>query len=281
MEILAALVGLLAGLGGGAGYLADQAARQLLLAQLDGVEVLEVRIQSRPNYRFLSGQADRLLVAGRGLYRAPFPRIELLELETDPVAIDPSFFRGAPLRLERPLQAAVRVVVREEDLNAALNSPEVLRQFQDIRADLPFGGLRDEPRRFDLRKPRVEFLAPDRLRLSALLVEQEGGSEQKDSVPLTRAVDVVFNAGIQVEEGRRLQLQDPEFVIGSVRVPDEISAAFSGGLNEVFDLQELEDLGLLVRVLSLEIGSDQVQVIGFVRVESLETLMGSRRAALP
>lgn len=91
----------------------------------------------------------------------------------------------------------------------------------------------------------------------------------------------MFNAGIQVEEGRRLQLQDPEFVIGSVRVPDEISAAFLGGLNEVFDLQELEDLGLLVRVLSLEIGSDQVQVIGFVRVESLETLMGSRRAALP
>ncbi len=275
MEILAALLGLLAGLGGGAGYLADQAARQFLLAQLDGAEALEVRIQSLPNYRFLSGQADRVLVAGRGLYKAPFPRIELLELETDPVAIDPAFFRGEPLRLERPLQAVVRLVVREEDLNAALNSPEVLRQFQDIRADLPGG--RDEPRRFDLRQPRVEFLAPNRLRLSALLVEREGGSEQKNpknSVLPTRTVEVVFHAGIQVEEGRRLRLQDPEFIIGSVRVPDEISAAFLGGLNAVFDLQELEDLGILVRVLRLELEADRLQVIGFVRVESLGPLMG-------
>ena len=270
MEILAVLLGLLAGLGGGAGYLADQTARQLLLDQLDRAEILEVRIQSQPNYRLLNGQADRLLIAGRGLYRAPFPRIELLELETDPVAIDPSFFQGAPLRLTRPLQAAVRVVVREEDLNAALNMPEVLRQFQDLRADLPFGGAGREARRFDLRQPRVEFLDPSRIQLSALLVEKDGGTEQKDSVPLTRAVEVVFNTGIRVEEGRSLKLENPEFVIGSVRVPDEISAAFLGGLNEVLDLQELEEIGILMRVLSLEIEPDQLQVIGFVRMEGLE-----------
>ncbi|MFS8856073.1 DUF2993 domain-containing protein [Synechococcus sp. H55.2] len=265
MELLAILVGLLAGLGGGAGYLADQTARQLLLDQLDRAEVLEVRIQSRPNYRLLKGQADRLLIAGRGLYRAPFPRLELLELETDPVAIDPSFFQGAPLRLARPLQAAVRVVVREEDLNAALNLPEVLRQFQDIQADLPFGGAGREARRFDLRQPRVEFLDPNRIQLSALLVERDGGTEQ--------SVEVVFNAGIRVEEGRSLKLENPEFVIGSVRVPDEISAAFLGGLNRVFDLQELEEIGILLRVLSLEIEPDQLQVIGFVRVETLEKIM--------
>jgi len=92
MEILATLVALLAALGAGAGYWAEQAARQMLLTQLDKAEVLEVRIQSQPNYRLLNGQAERLLVAGRGLYRAPFPRLELLELETDPVAIDPAFF---------------------------------------------------------------------------------------------------------------------------------------------------------------------------------------------
>jgi hypothetical protein len=143
MEILATLVALLAALGAGAGYWAEQAARQMLLTQLDKAEVLEVRIQSQPNYRLLNGHAERLLVAGRGLYRAPFPRLELLELETDPVAIDPAFFQGAPLRLRQPLQAAFQVVVRQEDLNAALNSPEVLRQFQRIQADLPLGGGRE------------------------------------------------------------------------------------------------------------------------------------------
>jgi len=60
-----------------------------------------------------------------------------------------------------------------------------------------------------------------------------------------------------------------------VRVPDEITQAFLGGLNKVFDLQELEELGIQVRVLKLEIAADQIQVIGFVRVESLEALTGS------
>ncbi|MEN9204159.1 MAG: LmeA family phospholipid-binding protein, partial [Thermostichus sp. DG02_1_bins_55] len=182
-------------------------------------------------------------------------------------------FQGAPLRLDRPLQAAVRIVVRAEDLNAALNSPEVLSQFQSIQADLPFAGRREEPSRFDLRQPRVDFLEPNRIRLSALLVERSGETEQ--------SIDVVFNAGIQVEGGQTLKLQEPEFVVASVRVPDEISQAFLGGLNEVFNLEELEELGILLRVLSLEVGSEQLQVIGFVRVETLEYLTGSRRAALP
>jgi hypothetical protein len=48
-----------------------------------------------------------------------------------------------------------------------------------------------------------------------------------------------------------------------------------GGLSKVFDLQELEELGIQVRVLKLKIAADQMQVIGFVRVESLEALTGS------
>ncbi|MGQ9836719.1 MAG: LmeA family phospholipid-binding protein [Cyanobacteriota bacterium] len=268
MEILAILLGLLAGLGGGVGYFANQSARQLLLEQFDQAEVLEVRIQSQPNYRLLKGQADRLLIAGRGLYRAPFPRLDVLELETDALAINPSSFQGAPLQLDRPLQAAVRIVVRENDLNAALNLPEILSQFQNIEADLPFGGRRDEPSRFDLRQPHIDLLDPNRIQLSAILVERNGEMEQ--------SIDVMFNAAIRIQGGQNLQLEDPEFVVASVRVPDEISEAFLAGLNEVFNLKELEELGIFLRLLSLEVRSDQLQVIGFVRVETLAHLTGFR-----
>lgn len=273
MESLAILVAVLAALGGGAGYVAAQSARQLLLNQLDRAEVLEVRIQSQPNYRLLNGQADRLLIAGRGLYRSPFPRIEILELETDALGINPAFFQGAPLQLEQPLQAAVRIVVKAEDVNAALNSPEILRQFQNLQADLPFAGSRTEPSRFDLRQPRIDFLDPDRIQLSAVLVEHNGGQDQ--------SIEVAFKAGIRVEGGQTLKLVDPEFLVASVRVPDEIAQAFLGGLNEVFDLKELEKLGIQLRVLRLRVGSGQLEVIGFVRVETLEYLTGSRQATLP
>ncbi|MDX2272987.1 MAG: DUF2993 domain-containing protein [Cyanobacteriota bacterium] len=260
MDILAGLLALIANLGVGAGYLANQSARQFLLQELDQAEVLEVQIQSTPNYRLLQGEADRLLIAGRGLYRKPFPRIDILELETDPLAINPSVLQGQPLELERALQAAIRVVVTVEDLNTALQSPEVLEQFQDLKADLP-----GQPQtRFDLRDPQAQFLPDNRIQLSAQLVQRT-----PDGQPSEESVEILFVAGFAVENGQQVRLVNPEFTIGSVRVPDEISSAFLGGLNVVFNLQDLEAQGLTVRVLKLALTPQALEVIGFVRIESL------------
>lgn len=259
MDIVSVLLALVSGLGGTAGFVVDQTARQFLLDHLDDAEVLEVRVESLPNYRLLNGEAERIRVAGRGLALEPFPRIEILELETDPIAVNPS---NQPLpELKRPIQAAIRVVIREEDLNAALNAPDMLSQFQGIRADLPLGpgqtnGL------VDLKDPKVDFLSQNRLQLSALLAPQN----QPESV------DIMFSAGLDLEKGRSLRLESPEFTFGSVRVPDEISQAFLGGLQEVFDLSELDQQGFIIRILKLEMDDDQLEVIGFVRIDSLTPL---------
>ncbi|MEM9567301.1 MAG: DUF2993 domain-containing protein, partial [Cyanobacteria bacterium P01_E01_bin.34] len=125
MEILAGLLALLAGLTGGAGFAIDRVARNELLEQLDEADVLEVRVQSAPNLKLAAGRIDRLLLAGRGLEIAPYPRIELLELETDPVNVG---FDDGDLVLESPLRAALRFALTEDDLNASLQSPQVLEQ---------------------------------------------------------------------------------------------------------------------------------------------------------
>jgi hypothetical protein len=259
MDIVAVLLALVTGLGGAAGFVVDQTARQFLLDYLDHAEVLEVRVESVPNYRLLKGEAERIRVAGRGLALEPFPRIAILELETDPIAVNPS---AQPLpELKRPIQAAIRVVIREEDLNTALNTPEMLSQFQGIRADLPLGAEQTNGL-VDLKAPKVNFLPENRLQLSAVLAPQN----QPDSV------DITFTAGLDLEKGRSLRLDSPEFTFGSVRVPDEISQAFLGGLQGVFDLSELDQQGFIVRILKLEVSDDQLEVIGFVRIDSLTPL---------
>ena len=262
MDVVVSLLALIAGLGGGAGYLVDRTAQQLLLDQLDQAEVLEVRVESTPNYRLIQGEADRILVAGRGLHLDPYPRVEVLELETDPISIPPSSFQGGSLQLEQPIQAAVRVVITELDLNTALQAPEILGQFQDIQADLPFASPQNAGAVVDLRDPAIEFMGNNRIQLSALLVERMPDG-QEDTVAL------VFSAELAVENSQRLRLVSPEFIVDSVRVPDEISGAFLGGLNEVLDLRELDEQGIVVRVLQFAVTPETLEVVGFVRVESL------------
>lgn len=274
MDVVVSLLALIGGLGAGAGYLVDQTARQLLLDQLDRAEVLEVRVESTPNYRLIQGEADRIRVAGRGLHLDPYPRVEVLELETDPISIPPSNFQGGSLQLEQPIQAAVRVVITEADLNAALQAPQILGQFQDIQTDLPFASPQNAGAVVDLRDPAVELMGEDRIQLSARLVERtpDGREEQ---------VDLVFSAGLAVENSQRLRLVEPEFIVDSVRVPREISGAFLGGLNEVLDLGELDEQGFVIRVLQFAVTPESLEVVGFVRVESLEGAPSESVSSLP
>ncbi|MEN9205745.1 MAG: DUF2993 domain-containing protein [Thermostichales cyanobacterium SZTDM-1c_bins_54] len=263
MEWIAGLVALVASLGGGVSYLVDQAAQNFLRSQLDQVEVLEVRVESQPNYRLLEGNIDRILVAGRGLERDPFPRIALLEVETDPIRFDPGSLNGGRVALSQPLQAALRIQVTKEDLNAALQAPQLLKQFQNIEADIPLLGSPDgQPQRINLRDPQIQFLPEQRIQLSAQLEQILPGG-------VAPSVEVVFTAGVAIDQGKTVRLVQPQFTIGSVPVPSEITNAFLGGLNEVFDLETLEEDGIVVRILRFSLTPETVDLVGFVRVESL------------
>ncbi|MEM9511959.1 MAG: LmeA family phospholipid-binding protein, partial [Cyanobacteria bacterium P01_E01_bin.48] len=164
------------------------------------------------------------------------------------------------------------VSISEADLNASLRMPEILEQFQGLSADLPLGQTQDESQVLDLVAPEVDFLAGNRLELSAQLVSRNPESD----APVTAddILDVKFTADVTVERGQRLRLVNPEFEFDEVPVPRELSDAFLGGLNEALDLGDLEEQGILARVLSLEISEDKLEVVGFIQVDSFADLQG-------
>ncbi|MEO0354710.1 MAG: DUF2993 domain-containing protein [Cyanobacteria bacterium P01_A01_bin.3] len=263
MEILAGLLALLAGLTGGAGFAVDRVARNELLAQLDDADVLEVRVQSAPNLKLVAGRVDRVLLAGRGLEIEPYPRIELLELETDPVNVG---FDDGALVLESPLRAALRFSITEDDLNASLQSPGVLEQFQNIEANLPVLGDRDGTEVFDLENPMVELLGGDRLRLQARLVLQDESENPEEE----QALDIDLVTSIVLEDGQRLLLVAPEMSLNDQPLPPEIADAFAGGISRALDVSGLEDRDIFVRLLDLEISDDALSAVGILRLESLD-----------
>lgn len=260
MEILAALFTSLLGLGGLPGTVIDRVATDVLRRQLIRAEQLEVRVDNTPNYQLLQGKLDRIRVAGRGLYILEFFRIDALDLETDPISIDPASIQSGNLTLLEPAQAAVRLVLKDEDINQALRSPDVVNSFRGIRADI--SNVSDKPELFDLLNPEVTFLGDNRVRVTGLAQPRAEGQQQKPSLA------IAFETGFNVIGGTRLELTQPTANLQGVNVPEQIVNAFIQGLNKILDLRQFEAKGITVRILKFEVEPGKMQLIGFARMET-------------
>ncbi|MBD2318050.1 LmeA family phospholipid-binding protein [Phormidium tenue] len=262
MELFAGLLTTVLGLAGSPGIAIDKIATDFLRGQIVRADVLEVRVDNAPNYQVLLGNVDRVRVAGRGVYILEFLRIDQIDLETDPISIDPNVLQSGKVVLRRPLQAAVRVVMRSEDVNTALRSPNVQTSFKNLSIDIT--GTNKNPEILDLIDPEITFLEGDRLRLSASLQ-----SKPTPAKPNPSKLDVSINAELKTIGGTKLQIINPRIELSGTPVPERIAKAFTEGLNKVLDLRQLESKGITARVIRLELTEGKMQVIGFAKMDAL------------
>ncbi|NEQ27142.1 MAG: DUF2993 domain-containing protein, partial [Microcoleus sp. SIO2G3] len=239
-----------------AGLAADRIAESAIRNQFDSVEELQVRIDNVPSYRLLQGRVDRIRIAGRGLSIQPNLRIAALEVETDPIAVDLN--DGDP-ELEAPLQAGVRLVLTQADLEQALRSRQVRSLLDDLNLG-QFGGAG-----YEIRNPRLQLLDNNRIRLRAALQQQ--GSDER--------LAIVLESGISILSGRRLQFDAPTASLNGEPLPDRIVEGFAAGISQRFDLRNFEESGITARILKLDISANELQLAAFVRVEPESDLFES------
>lgn len=262
MELFAGLLTTVLGIAGAPGIAIDKIATDFLRGQIVRADVLEVRVDNAPNYQILLGNVDRIRVAGRGVYVLDFLRIDQVDLETDPISIDPNVLQSGKVVLRRPLQAAVRVVLRSEDINTALRSPSIQSSFKSLSIDIT--GTNRNPEIIDLINPEVTFLEGDRIRLAATLQ-----SQPKPTQPKPTLLKVSVNAELKTIGGTKLQIVNPRIELEGTPVPEKIAQAFAQGLNKVLDLRQLESKGIIARVLKLEFTEGKMQVIGFAKMDAI------------
>jgi LmeA-like phospholipid-binding len=255
MEFLTILLSALIGVVSPAGLIVDRVAANAIRDQFDAVETLAVRVDNTPSYQLAQGKVDRVRIAGRGLFPQPGLRIDTLEVETDAIAISPRSLRAGEPELARPLQAGVRLVLTEADLNQALQSPLVAERLQNIAIDLP--GSSAEPQRYDVVNPHIEFLGGDRLRFQATL-RQQNSEEQ---------LAIVLETGASITSGRQIQLIDPTLLVNDQSLPSFLIQGLASGIAQRFDLQNFQESGITARILTFAISPDALQVAAFVRVE--------------
>jgi LmeA-like phospholipid-binding len=237
-------------------FVGDQVAEKAIRAQFKSVEVLKVRIDNAPIHQPIAGKADKVRVAGRGLFPLNELRVEALELETDPININRRqlFQRRGRLVLEKPLGVGVRVVLNKEDIVRALKSPEVVQQLQGL-----LGGRRRtaDPQAIKISNPQIDFLENQRIRLEADV--QQGA----DAQPLK----VQAETGITILEGRRVQFVDPVVRLNGTQIPDRFAKGTLDGLAEKYDLAAIETRSRIKsKILSFKLSKTELEVATFIQL---------------
>lgn len=266
MEFIAIFLSGLLALVSPANLAIDRIAENAIRSQFDKVEQLQVRVDNAPNFQIVQGKVERVRIGGRGLWLTPEFRIAALELETDPLDLDVARLRQKgkvrPTELlKQPLQAGLRLVITQQDINQALQSPTVSAQLRKLGSRILGSNADMLVQRYEFVNPQVEFLGDNRLRFHLEL--QEPGNVDK--------LVVSVESGLGIVAEHQLQLIEPNVLVNGMPVPPPLLAFFVSGVNSRLDLRTLEDAGIAARLLKLDINKEQLELAAFVRVEKPET----------
>lgn len=266
MEWLTIIIASLLGILTPTGLILEKVAKDNLRRQVKDVEQLSVRIDNVPSYQVVKGKVERIRLASRGIYPITDLRIDTLELESDRLNIDLAKLQGKgnnqiTRSLREPAQAAVRIVIKEEDINKALQSKEIKAKLQQLLKNLL-------PKRSDFSLPSLEILNANfdiqennRYRFQAQLQQSSTVDES------AQTLELVLEVSINVIQGRQIQLIQPAGTLNGRKLSTRLLNGFAEKLSEQLDLQSLERNGITARVLQLRGNNNQLDLAAFVRLE--------------
>ncbi len=257
MEILTFLVSGLISLISPVGVVVDRVAENTLRSRLAKVEQLQVRVDNAPSYQLVNGRVDRVRIAGRGVFPIPELRLAVLEVDTDAIAVKPASLRKGKPQFEQPLRAGVRLVLTQEDLNRALQSPAVTERLRNLGIGLLRRREAQQVARYTFLNPQIEFLDNQRLRLRIDLQEQG----------YTDLLSLKVETGVEVVAGRTLRLIDLQASANGEPVPPQILQAIAQGVSQRLDLRRLEASGVTARILNFRLERQGLELATFVQVK--------------
>ena len=251
------------------GWVVDSFAHKQLNSYVKSAETLAVRVDNSPNYQIAQGSIDRLRVAGRGVYLVSNLRIDSLELETDPIALDIANLSTKNLAqfqssLQKPLQGAVSLVLTEQDLVTALQSEAVVAQLQLALNRLIAERAGSSAIAYKLLAPNIQ-LSPNNLVAIKITLIREGKNLQDYQ---SRKLEIDLAMGLDVVQGKKIQLTRLEGTVNNRPISKRLLQGFAQGISDRLNLATIEKQGIFARLLQLEIAEDTIKIVGFAQMET-------------
>ena len=249
------------------GWVVNAIAHKQLNTYIESAEELAIRIDNTPNYQIAQGDLERLRVAGRGVYLEPNLRIDSLELETDPIALDlanlsPESLSELRDSLEKPLQGAVSVVITEQDLTNALQSDDLQAKLQSALNKLVASRAGTTSIAYEIIALGID-LTPNNL-LIEITLRREGEIRANQASELA----IALNLGLELIQGKKIQIGKLEGTVNNRPISNRLLNGFAEGISDRLDLTTIEQQGIFARLLQLEIKDDKIVTVGFVRMET-------------
>ncbi len=248
------------------GFVVDSVVAEQLRSQVKSVETLAVRVDNTPSYQPVAGKVDRIRIASRGVEIIDDLRIDTLELETDPLDINInkiqslSGIKSIQSSLNKPFQGAIRLVIKEDDLNLALESSGIREQLQALIDTV----LPPEAPSFNILKLQLNFMAENRLALEIEL--EQNGEEGEPPTQLAIAAEV----GFAIEEGKMIKLMDLSAIINDRKLSPRFTNILLAGISDQLSLDIFADQGFLVRVLQANMNEESLNIAAFFRLSPVE-----------
>ncbi|HIK33563.1 MAG TPA: LmeA family phospholipid-binding protein [Oscillatoriales cyanobacterium M59_W2019_021] len=148
--------------------------------------------------------------------------------------------------MQQPLQAGIRLVITEDDLDRGFSGNSQNRQW--------------EIGNYTFLNPQIDFLGDDRLRVRVEI--REGDDPQ--------TTKLAIESGLTVREGRYIALVDPQIQVDEETVSPQLLDTIFGGFDRTIDLDRLTPAGAIVRILELNLTSDRLELAAFVRLEEMK-----------
>lgn len=223
------------------------AAEMTLSSQLDAAEKIDVDVRT-DLLKAVQGHVDSVTIEGQGLVMQKDIRVQEMELHTDSLDINPLSALFGQIELNHSVDATVRLVLTEPDINRALNSKYVQSKMQnfDLNVEgqpvsmemrhmellLPGGGkmvFKGDTLLHEVGKTRpISFTAIFRPRTLSQPVMLEGfqctqgdGLSLEETVALMQKLKEVVNQPYFEIEGMALRVKDMEVQKGSLTLQTE------------------------------------------------------------
>ncbi len=261
MELIAILLSGITSLFSLTGVVVDKNVETAFLSQIDRAEQFQVRTDNAPAHQIINGKINKLRIAGRGVWVTKDLRIDTLDVETDPIAVNLKELQSdgqnpRASSLQQPVQAGVRFKFNEADLNNYLKSPDAIARLQKMTTST-FGGVASSLNKdYQIANPQVKFIGNNRVSLSAEL--QDPGSGEK--------LPVSLETGVSVVKGRTFQLTEPSAAVGGTPVPQFLLAGLTAEMTQRLSVDILEQRGLTARILQFKVNPQELDIAAFVRV---------------
>ena len=207
---------------------------------LDRADSLEVDLHSNP-LDLMQGEIESVSVKGEGLVMKKELRADKLRIETNNISINSIKAAMGNIELNKPTDARMLVVLKEDDLQNAFNCEYVKDKLQNLKIDL-------DGEQVTAKIEQINFLLPDtgkvKLEADVHLVEPD----KNEKISFT-AVPEINN------EGNCISLKSVEY-LQDTKYNADVAEAIISSAEEILDLRnfELDKMSLRVRKLDVNLG---------------------------